>query len=323
MKQYHDYLRHVRATGTQQANRTGIDAISTPGAMMQFDLEQGFPAVTTKKLFFDTGVVPENIGFLRGVDNAAGFRALGCNIWNKNANQHGVDLQGRHVENKWLSNPNRKGEDDLGRIYGVQWRDWKAYSLYEHNKGHVRDLSSFESGSTCDVNISSIDQVHRAIETIRKDPTNRRIIINAWRPDEFDQMALPPCHVLYQYIVNVERGELNLCMYQRSCDSFLGVPFNIAGSALQLHIMAGVTGLKPRFFTHFLADAHIYVNHLEQVDLLLSREPRPLPKLVYTGEDMQALYAQHGARVFDYIEPQHFKLEGYDPHPYIKGEMAI
>lgn len=287
MKAYQALLADVLQNGTRQANRTGTDAISLPGAMLKFDLAEGFPAVTTKKLAWKA-VVGELVGFLRGCDNAAEFRALGCNVWNQNANEN----------KQWLANPNRKGEDDLGRIYGVQWREWKG-----------------EDGRV-------VDQVTNVLNTLRTNPTDRRMIVSAWRPDEFDQMALPPCHVLYQFIANVERKELNLCMYQRSCDLFLGVPFNIASAALFLIIMAHLTGFKPRFFTHFLADAHIYVNHEDQVREQLSREPRNPPKLIINGIP-EFDGANFDPTWIDRLDPASFVLEGYEPHSAIKAPMAV
>jgi thymidylate synthase len=287
MKAYLNLLADVLENGTRQANRTGIDAISLPGAMLKFDLAEGFPAVTTKKLAWKA-VVGELVGFLRGCDNAADFRALGCNVWNQNANEN----------KQWLANQNRKGEDDLGRIYGVQWRSWQG------SDGRV------------------IDQVTSVLNTLRSNPTDRRMIVNAWRPDEFDQMALPPCHVLYQFIANVERNELNMCLYQRSCDLLLGIPFNQASGALFLSIVAHLTGFKPRFFTHFLADAHIYVNHVDQVREQLSREPRNPPKLLinripaFDGTNFDPTW-------IDRLDPADFVLEGYDPHPAIKAPMAV
>lgn len=271
----------ILANGTRQANRTGIDAISLPGAFMRFDLQKGFPAMTTKKLAFD-GVKGEVLGFLRGASSAAEFRALGCPWWDKNANEN----------TQWLASPHRQGTDDLGRIYGVQWRSWENDGWY-------------------------IDQVEQALKLIQTDPTNRRIIINGWRPDELHKMALPPCHVLYQFIVNVEKQELNLCMYQRSCDMFLGVPMNIAGSALMLELFSKATGLVPRFFTHFLADAHIYVNHLDQVREQLKRDPLPLPKL-------HIKRVLHGSvQSLESIQPNDIELLGYNHHPAIKAEMAV
>lgn len=289
MKPYHALLREILDNGARQPNRTGIDAISMPGAMMKFDLREGFPVVTTKRLAFKA-VVGELLGFLRGVDNAADFRALGCNVWNQNANENAA----------WLANPHRRGEDDLGRIYGVQWRGWRGAD------GVV------------------IDQVSNAVRTILSNPYDRRIIINAWKPDELGQMALPPCHVLYQFLCNPERKELHLTMYQRSADAFLGVPFNTTSCAMFLHIMARLTGYTPATFTHFLADAHVYVNHREQVEELLSRDPRPLPELrIAETVPSFASAEDFDPSVFDQLHPGQFSLEGYDPHPAIKADMAV
>lgn len=288
MNQYLALLQEILAHGTQQANRTGVDAISLPGAMMRFDLAQGFPVVTTKKLAFKA-VVAELIGFLRGCDSATQFRALGTKIWDQNANENAA----------WLANPQRRGDDDLGRIYGVQWRRWRR-----------------QDGST-------FDQVMNALRTIHERPTDRRIIINAWRPDEFDQMALPPCHVLYQFLVNLERRELNLCMYQRSADMLLGVPFNVATSALLLEIFAHLTGYTARHFTHFLADAHIYVNHLDQVREQLSREPFPLPRLQIDPRIPKFDGATFRPDLIDVIEPGDIRLVDYRHHAAIRAEMAV
>ena len=220
------------------------------------------------------------MGFIRGYDNAADFRELGCKIWDANANENPA----------WLANPNRQGTDDLGRIYGVQWRDWNDYPG------------------------NGIDQLERCYQTILTDPTNRRIIMSAWRPDEFSQMALPPCHVLYQFIVDTTNQRLNLCMYQRSCDMFLGVPFNIASASLLLSIMAKRTGYKPGVFTHFLADAHIYHNHFDQVREQLSRTLFTLPQL--------GIISDHWT-TWESIEPQDFHLIHYEHHPAIKAPMAV
>lgn len=288
MRNYLDLLQEVMEHGVRQANRTGVDALSIPGATLRFDLADGFPLMTTKKMPFRS-IAAEFVGFLRGYDNAADFRALGCKIWDQNANENA----------QWLNNPYRKGTDDLGRIYGVQWRRWRGADGRE------------------------VDQVMNAIRTIHERPTDRRIIITAWKPDELGQMALPPCHLLYQFLVSVEKRELHLCMYQRSCDLFLGVPFNIASSALFLSIMAHLTGYTPRYFTHFLADAHIYVNHLDQVREQIGRLPLPLPRLAidaripaYDGEDFHP-------ESIDKVAPEDFRLVGYNSHPAIRAPMAV
>lgn len=301
MKQYLNLLKTVLAEGTRQANRTGIDAITTTGEMMKFKMSDGFPAVTTKRLAFKA-VKGELLGFLRAYDNAADFRALGCNIWDQNANEDGIDPLGNVVPNKWLTNPNRKGTDDLGRIYGVTWRGWRC-----------------ADGST-------IDQVAVAIKTILTNPENRRIIISGWRPDEFDQMALPPCHVMYEFTVNIAKNELNLAMFQRSCDMFLGVPFNVASASLMLHLFAKLTGLNAGSFTHFLVDTHIYTTSLEGVATQLAREPFALPTLKLS-DNIKPLKKDATDdeidRALRSIEPSDIELENYQCHAAIKAPMAV
>lgn len=467
--QYLDLCQDVLRYGTLQANRTSTPAITLDGAMMQFDLARGFPVLTTKKVAWERAF-GELIGFLRAYDNADQFAELGCNWWYKDANEN----------TQWLASPYRKGENDLGRIYGCQWRDWKvnpgfrparlrdglvptylgrgngegktnhplgktwegmmarcydedsvSFPLYgargvticsrwlefkafaedaEKLPGWDLKQANFESFAvqldkdirgdgfyyspeTCCwasskanqdqkriyqsyvvekdgveysfSNVSdfckeqgvepknfsdlwtgnknakmrggfrfvrideirkkepSIDQVQQALDAIRSavktGVASRRIIINAWRPDEFDQMALPPCHVAYEFMVNVEKKELNMSMWQRSCDMFLGVPMNIANSALMLHLFAAATGLKPRRFTHFLSDVHIYQNHVEQVQEQLTRQPLALPRLtmvheqdalIWTADDMAAM------------NPKDLFLPGYESHAAIRGEMS-
>lgn len=332
MKQYLNLLSHIRDNGIRQENRTGIDTLFIPGASMVFDLRDGFPAVTTKKLYFEQ-TIGEYIGFSRGYTSAADFRSLGCRIWDGNANKHGVDQQGNIVPNQWLTNPNREGEDDLGRIYGKQWRAWRGKAFIKTVEPIARDSSNMHF--LAELEYEEIDQVQNVITTLMTRPTDRRMIINAWRPDEFDQMALPPCHVMYQFIANVRSRELHLCMYQRSCDMFLGVPFNIASSALMLTTIAAITGFTPATFTHFLADAHIYVNHLDQVEEQLSRKVRAGPVLQYTGPGSKEWASENetpllptnqgvvSASVFDELLPEHYQLLDYNPHPAIAATMAV
>ena len=274
MQQLHDLMSNVLENGTRQSNRTGIDAISLPGAMLSFDLQNGFPAITTKKLAFNS-MKEELLGFFRGCQSAADFRALGCGFWDQNANE----------TQSWLDSEFRKGTDDLGRVYGVQWTDWKDWQEVQNEDDYRAlltwgyELVAQDQERGVWVMRRGINQLKIAWNQIVTNPTSRRIIVNAWRPEEFDRMALPPCHVMYQFLVNVEKQELNLCMYQRSADIFLGVPMNIASSALFLSIMAKLAGLKAGTFTHFLADAHIYVNHIDQVREQLSRDHFPAPSL--------------------------------------------
>jgi thymidylate synthase len=295
MKQLLDLYQTILDSGVQQPNRTGIDTLMIPGAMLRFDLREGFPAVTTKKLAFKA-IKGELIGFLRGYQNAAQFRELGCNIWDQNANEN----------TQWLTNPNRKGTDDLGRIYGAQWTDWRCELQYD--------------GATGNWYIPSINQVQEVLNKLHTNPTDRRMIISAWRPDEFDQMALPPCHVLYQFLADSKNKVLHLCMYQRSCDMFLGVPFNIASASLFLSVMANMSGYTAGTFTHFLADAHIYMNHLDQVKEQISRTPYDLPTLKYTGPTTSTMPITGWENC---IQPDHFELVNYHHHKAIKAPMAV
>ena len=331
--QYLDILKTIINEDNKHPNRTGIDCWTIPGAMMKFDLSEGFPLLTTKQTFFNS-IKGELIGFLRGVDNAAEFRELGCKIWDQNANDPGTPEH----PNKWITNPNRQGEDDLGRIYGVQWRDWIGGIGSYDELGDSPDDSKIISsdGKGCGTFIKSVDQLHDAIHTIITDPGSRRIIINAWRPDEFDQMALPPCHVLYQFIPHAKTGKLHLCMYQRSCDMFLGVPFNLASSALFLSLIAKMTGYEPGTFTHFLADAHIYENHLSQVTTQLVRDPFPFPtlnldavpqyehKMFIRGNYIEWLESVVNLNTYlNKIHPDMIRVENYQHHEAIRAPMAV
>ena len=264
MKQYLDLLHRIRTEGVRKDDRTGPGTISVFGHQMRFNLEEGFPLVTTKKLHLKS-IIHELLWFLKGDTNVKYLQENGVRIWNEWADENG----------------------DLGHIYGYQWRSWPDY----------------EGGF--------IDQISEAVETIRKNPDSRRIIVNAWNVADLKNMNLPPCHMFFQFYV--ADGRLSLQMYQRSADSFLGVPFNIASYALLLQMMAQVTGLKPGDFIHTLGDAHIYLNHLEQVDLQLSREPRPLPRMILNPDVKN---------IFDF-KYEDFQLEGYDPWPHIAGKVSV
>ena len=263
MKQYLQLCEHIIETGTLKTNRTGIDTLSTFGYQMRFDLQQGFPLLTTKKTHLKS-IIYELLWFLKGETNVKYLRDHGVSIWDEWADEQG----------------------NLGPVYGYQWRSWTG-----------------QNGET-------VDQIKQAVETIRKDPDSRRIIVSAWNVAELPKMALAPCHIMFQFYV--ADGKLSCQLYQRSADVFLGVPFNIASYAILTMMMAQVTGLEPGEFVHTLGDAHIYVNHLEQVKLQLTRELRPLPTMTITPRDS----------IFDY-QYEDFKLTGYDPHPHIKGEVAI
>lgn len=264
MKQYLDLLHRIRTEGVRKDDRTGTGTISVFGHQMRFNLEEGFPLVTTKKLHLKS-IIHELLWFLKGDTNVKYLQENGVRIWNEWADENG----------------------DLGHIYGYQWRSWPDY----------------EGGF--------IDQISEAVEAIRKNPDSRRIIVNAWNVADLKNMNLPPCHMFFQFYV--ADGRLSLQMYQRSADSFLGVPFNIASYALLLQMMAQVTGLKPGDFIHTLGDAHIYLNHLEQVDMQLSREPRPLPRMILNPDVKN---------IFDF-KYEDFQLEGYDPWPHIAGKVSV
>ena len=275
MKQYLDLVQSILDTGAWQENRTGIRTISMPGASLRFDLQKGFPAVTTKKLAFKSAI-GEMVGFLRASRSAAEFRELGCKVWDQNANEN----------SQWLANPYREGPDDLGPVYGSQWRSWPDY-----NGGHI-------------------DQIQRVLDDLRSNPNSRRHIVSAWNVGLVDQMALPPCHLLFQFYV--AEGRLSCMLYQRSCDFFLGVPFNIASYSLLTHMVAQQVGLDVGDFVWTGGDVHLYSNHFEQARLQLSREHRPLPKL--------ALNKASDLYSYRYEDVQ---IEGYDPHPAIKAPVAV
>lgn len=290
MQQYHDLLRDVLENGQREPNRTGIDTLTLPGATLRFDLRDGFPAVTTKKLYFDS-VKGELIGFLRGCTSAADFRELGCKVWDQNANE----------TEAWVQNPNRTGTDDLGRIYGAQWRDW---TLIDH-----------ESGLRL-----SLDQIEKALRQVRQDPSSRRIIVSAWNPGELDEMALPPCHVMFQLLPRSD-GTLHMTMYQRSCDLFLGLPFNIASYALLLELFAAWTGRTAATLTMFLADVHIYETHMAQVKEQLTREEYSLPRLRL---DLPLnCFRMSLTALLDDLRPDHITLRNYQSHPALPAPMAV
>jgi thymidylate synthase len=264
MRQYLDLMERVLKDGAEKRDRTGTGTLSVFGHQMRFDLSDGFPLVTTKKLHVKS-IIYELLWFLRGDTNIKYLNDHGVHIWDQWA-----DLNG-----------------DLGPVYGKQWRSWPA-----------------PDGKT-------IDQIAGALDLMRRDPDSRRIIVTAWNPADLPKMALSPCHCLFQFYV--AEGRLSCQLYQRSADIFLGVPFNIASYALLTMVMAQVTGLKPGEFIHSFGDAHLYLNHLEQAQLQLSRSPRPLPRLRINpaADDLFALRYED------------FSLEGYDPHPHIKAAVAV
>jgi thymidylate synthase len=324
MKQYLDLIRTILDTGSWQENRTGIRTLSIPGAMMRFDLQKdGFPAVTTKKLAFKS-VIGELIGFLRASRSAADFRALGCKVWDQNANENA----------DWLANPYRQGEDDLGPVYGVQWRQWPAYKLLDADaQAQIDDAQrrGFRVVSTVSdqgrekvLLYKAIDQLRECLDTIAKNPGSRRILFHGWNCAELDAIALPACHLLYQFIPNASTREISLCLYIRSNDVGLGTPFNLAEGAALLHLVGRLTGYTPKWFTYFIGDAHIYENHLDMVKEQLTREPYPAPRLVISERVPE--YARTGKyepEWLEKIEPGDFSLENYVHHAPLTAPMAV
>ncbi|WBR99936.1 thymidylate synthase [Pseudoduganella sp. SL102] len=323
MQQYQQLIETVLAQGTWQDNRTGIRTLSVPGAMMRFDLAQGFPAVTTKRLAFKS-VVGELCAFLRASRSAADFRALGCKVWDQNANENA----------QWLANPYREGVDDLGPVYGVQWRQWPGYKLVDaantaqredaFRNGFSEVAPLVENGVEKVLLYKAIDQLRECLDTIVNNPGSRRILFHGWNPAVLDQVALPACHLLYQFIPNATTKEISLCLYVRSNDIGLGTPFNIAEGAALLHLVGRLTGYTPRWFTYFIGDAHIYENHMEMVQEQLKREPYDAPRLVIADRVPEfARTGKYEPEWLEKIEPSDFSLEGYRHHPPLTAPMAV
>lgn len=264
MKQYLDLCQRVLDEGTKKEDRTGTGTLSVFGHQMRFNLAEGFPLVTTKKLHLKS-IIYELLWFLKGSTNVKYLQDNGVRIWNE-----------------WA-----KPDGELGPVYGYQWRSWPDYQG-EH-----------------------IDQITQVINAIKNNPDSRRHIVSAWNVGQLDQMQLPPCHILFQFYV--ANGTLSCQLYQRSADLFLGVPFNIASYAILTLMVAQVAGLKPGDFVHTLGDVHIYTNHIEQVKTQLARQPRPLPKMKLNPGI---------TNIFDF-DYHDFTLENYDPHPHIKGDIAV
>ncbi len=264
MKQYLDLLNRIMTEGTRKGDRTGTGTVSVFGHQARYNLEDGFPLLTTKKLHLKS-IIHELLWFLSGDTNVKYLQNNGVRIWNEWADENG----------------------ELGPVYGHQWRSWPDY------------------------NGGTIDQIAAVVDQLKHNPNSRRMIVSAWNVAEVDSMALPPCHTLFQFYV--ADGRLSLQLYQRSADTFLGVPFNIASYALLLQMMAQVTGLRAGDFIHTTGDTHLYLNHLDQARLQLTRTPRPLPRMVI-NPDVKSIFD------FRYDD---FLLEGYDPWPHIKAEVSV
>ena len=323
MKQYLDLIQTILDTGSWQDNRTGIRTLSVPGAMMRFDLREGFPAVTTKRLAFKS-VIGELCAFMRASRNAAEFRALGCKVWDQNANEN----------QQWLDNPYRLGEDDLGPVYGVQWRQWPGFKLLDVDqhaqiadaqKNGFRLISQFDdNGDTKVLLHKSIDQLRECLDTIVNNPGSRRILFHGWNPAVLDSVALPACHLLNQFIPNPTTRELSMCLYVRSNDLGLGTPFNLAEGAALMHLVGRLTGYTPRWFSYFIGDAHIYENHMDMVKEQLTRTPFAAPQLRISDRVPDfASTGKYEPEWLEKIEPSDFSLEGYQHHAPITAPMAV
>ncbi|MYM32310.1 thymidylate synthase [Duganella sp. CY15W] len=323
MQQYLELIQTVIDTGSWQDNRTGIRTLSVPGAMMRFDLKKGFPAVTTKKLAFKS-VVGELCAFLRASRSAADFRALGCKVWDQNANEN----------QQWLDNPYRLGTDDLGPVYGVQWRQWPGYKVLDAaNQAQIANAQKNgftvvapleEDGVQKVLLYKAIDQLRECLDTIVNNPGSRRILFHGWNPAVLDAVALPACHLLYQFIPNPTTKELSMCLYVRSNDLGLGTPFNLAEGAALMHLVGRLTGYTPRWFTYFIGDAHIYENHMDMVQEQLKREPLPLPELIISDRVPDfSKTGKYEPEWLEKIEPSDFALEGYQHHAPITAPMAV
>lgn len=264
MKQYLDLLHRIVTEGVQKGDRTGTGTLSVFGHQMRFNMQDGFPLLTTKKLHLKS-IIYELLWFLKGDTNVKFLQEHGVRIWNEWADENG----------------------ELGPVYGHQWRSWPDY------KG------------------GTIDQIQQVVDALRHNPNSRRMLVTAWNPAEVDEMALPPCHCLFQFYV--ANGKLSLQLYQRSADTFLGVPFNIASYALLLQMMAQVAGLEVGDFIHTTGDTHLYLNHFEQAKLQLTRTPRPLPKMKI-NPDVKS--------IFDF-RYEDFELTDYNPHPHIAAEVSV
>lgn len=305
MQQYQDYLRHIRDNGNKKTDRTGTGTLSVFGYQMRFDLAKGFPLVTTKKVFL-RGIIHELLWFLKGDSNLKYLADNDVHIWDEWPYKAYLEKNGlpvpktdseewkvgikEFIEHVKEDEAFAKEHGELGPIYGYQWRSWPT-----PDGRHI-------------------DQITQVIEQLKKSPDSRRMIVSAWNVADIEEMAksgLPPCHAFFQFYV--ADGKLSCQLYQRSCDSFLGVPFNIASYAILVQMVAHVTGLEVGDFVWVGGDCHIYLNHLEQVDLQLSREPRALPKMTIKRKVES---------IFDFTIDD-FELEGYDPHPAIKAPIAV
>lgn len=326
MQAYLNLIKEVLDLGEEKENRTGINTIGLEGAMVRFNLlDDSFPAVTTKKLAFKS-VVAEACAFMRASSSAADFRALGSKVWDQNANENAA----------WLANPYRKGEDDLGPVYGVQWRKWpgfKAFATFPTPEviaqlaadgWQYRGWMTGGEGADDFIWTKEIDQLADCIDKIVNDPGNRRILFHGWNPAVLDQVALPACHLLYQFMPNVVKKTLSMVLYVRSWDVGLGAPFNIAEAAVILKLIAHLTGYQAKTLTIMGGDVHIYKNHVDELTDQTTRQPFQAPRL-----DI-ALHVPYGltdvkeiVEWLSKVEPSDFRLIDYTHHDGVRMDMAV
>ena len=309
--QFEDFMRHVHTTGVLKADRTGTGTRSVFGHQMRFDLSEGFPLVTTKKVHLKS-IILELLWFLRGDSNVKWLQERGCTIWDEWARDDG----------------------DLGPVYGVQWRQWPAYKLLPAadtarieaalGQGYRVVGPVDDQGGPCVLLYKAVDQLRACLDTLIRDPGSRRILFHGWNWAQLDEMALPPCHLLYQFLANPATRELSLCLYIRSNDVGLGTPFNLAEGAALTHLVARLTGYEPRWFTYFIGDAHIYETHVDMLREQLKRDPLPPPRLRLS--DRIPAYADTGRyepEWLERLEPGDFTLEDYRHHAPLTAPMAV
>ncbi|MBO4667946.1 MAG: thymidylate synthase [Bacilli bacterium] len=292
MKQYLDFIRYILENGEKKEDRTGVGTISTFGYQMRFDLSKGFPLLTTKKVFL-RGIIHELLWFIRGETNIRPLVLENVKIWNdwpykkyKESSSYQGESMDEFIEKIKEDEEFAKVWGELGPVYGHEWRHFDGQDCF-------------------------VDQLAWVINEIKTNPNSRRLIVNSWQAAYIDKMALPPCHMAFQFYVR--NGKLSCQLYQRSADSFLGVPFNIASYSLLTMMIAKICNLEVGEFIHTFGDCHIYTNHIEQIKLQLSREPRPLPQMIIHGDQ----------KTIEDFKYEYFELVGYDPHPAIKGEVAV
>lgn len=342
MDDYKKIQQLVLSAGTNRPTRTGMPAMGTFAETFTFDMRGGyFPMVTTREVNFDA-IIAELVAFIRGYTSAEDMRMLGTKIWDGNANGAGAPGS----PNKWLTNPHRKGVDDLGPVYGAQWRRWESIKMVtipdgEDDGPDARKYSAYIADGYVDVGVTStgfgqryflrkeIDQLQDLIDGIKADPYGRRHVVSAWNPGVLNEIALPACHMMFQCYVSAD-GCIDLMMYQRSADLFLGVPFNIASYAALTHVIAALTGYKPGTLHMVFGDTHIYENAVIATLEQIRRTPKELPRLMFNTGWRPDNIAPDGdhlevpvATTLDEITPHHFYLYGYDSHPAMKVKMAV